>query len=77
MCELQKECEGQGSLPSDARRTDSGSVVLGEGHLATSATARRSGETMSKPPVEYGAKPLPLDNFPVLSGLQDAYSVRY
>ena len=47
MCELQKECGGQGSLPSDARRTDSGSVVLGQGHLATSAPARRSGETMS------------------------------
>ena len=27
------------------------------------------------PPVGYGAKPLPLNNFPVLSCLQDAYSV--
>jgi len=47
----------------------------GSWHLATSAPARRSGETMSKPPppVAYGAVQFSCTFS--LSGLQDAYSV--
>ena len=71
VCGLPKNSKAANAVsPSEVRRADSGSGALGEGQLAPSPSAREFGERCKLPRGEVQ----PLNDFPVVRGLQAAYA---